>query len=126
MNKDMLERLKEGAYFQVHCGGVEFELRRRTTLIMLEVGGIQRVLSLLAEQRESDEEAEADVKAYLDAQSRAMAVILHRVGGEVIDPETFDFTLVAPYADSLFVAFLGSGVEVTPTRGSLKGGREPS
>lgn len=119
MDRNTIERLESAAFYTRHVGGVEVVLRRRTNKIMLQIGGVQRVLSSLAKPASKDDDRIDDVTAFVDAQERAMRVIIHSIGGNAVNEDT-DLSIIDPFADSLFMDFLGSGLSLDPTPDSSK------
>lgn len=119
------KKLKALATFTESIGGVEFTLARRTNMVMLEIGGVQQVLSLLAKGTTNVSDPLKDVTAFVDAQGKTLKLIVKAVDGVQID-EGFDWEALDPFADALFISFLNSGLDVDPLPGSLKGGKGPS
>lgn len=126
--------LSQFAVFEITVAGVPFEVRRRTTELMLQIGDARQVFGLMAgatraalagEAEAIDKLADATAR-YLAMQRKAAALIFTKIDGDPVSPEDPPaWDAVAPFMDAVFESFLASGLDADPMPDSC-GGRQES
>lgn len=124
----MSDPILDARTFKVTVHGAEFEMERRSTLIMAKARGFTRVLGVLGGQDAVDDGTVKDINTDETielVESVLRAALIKPVvvpAGETADPpNSYTMDDIAPFSDILFNKFMDSGLDASPTPSSCEG-----
>ena len=139
----MHDKMKNLATFEVSVGGVLFEVRRRSTGLMIQIGGVREVFGLMqgaiaalkaedqipdqteSAQAKSTSDAEEGLQKYIAMQEKAVALIIVAMDGEpVTEVNPVRWEDIASAFDVIFPRFLSSALSADPMPDSCGGPKE--
>jgi len=114
-----MEALKGIGTYEVKVSGVVFELKHRTTALMLQLGDVRQVFGLLSgggertpEQRQEDTAAHIERSVIMEGNICKVALVA--IAGVPFVHGDRDWPELDPVTGPLLKSFLGSGLSVDP------------